>query len=73
MYQYNHTALSLSEKVLNKYKSNIFFETGTNLGFGIEIAINCAYKKIYEINNNYKIVYEDSHNGNGDILVAYVD
>lgn len=38
---------TLSDIVLNKYKNNIFFETGTHWGGGVELALSCGFKKIY--------------------------
>lgn len=41
---------TLSKEVLLKYKKNeIFVETGTLWGDGVEIALQCEFKKIYSI------------------------
>lgn len=42
-------ASTLSKEVLEKYKNDIFVETGTYLGGGIEVALECGFKKIYSM------------------------
>lgn len=41
--------------VLNKYKNDIFVETGIWLGYGIRVALDCGFKQIYscDINEAY--------------------
>jgi len=40
---------TLTKKVLQKYKNDIFVETGTLWGEAIEVALDCGFKKIYSI------------------------
>lgn len=40
---------TLSKTVLEKYKNDIFVETGTLWGEAIEVALECGFKKIYSI------------------------
>lgn len=40
-------SVTLSYEVLSKYKNNIFFETGTLWGGGVDMALRCDFKKIY--------------------------
>lgn len=42
-------ASTLSKEVLEKYKNDIFVETGTYLGGGVEVALECGFKKIYSM------------------------
>lgn len=40
---------SLTEKLLSKYPNKIFVKTGTQHGYGIEVALECSFEKIYSI------------------------
>lgn len=40
---------TLKENVLNKYKNEYFFETGTYLGDSVELALNLGFSKIISI------------------------
>ena len=40
---------TLTSAILNKYKTNVFFETGTYKGEGIQLALNCEINNIISI------------------------
>lgn len=46
--------MPIKEQVLNKYKNDIFVETGTGCGYGVVSALDCGFRKVYsiEINEN---------------------
>lgn len=48
-YNIDHTKTSLSYELLSKNVNNIFFETGTNTGKAIEVALKCGFKKIISV------------------------
>jgi hypothetical protein len=60
---------TLSKTVLEKYKNDIFVETGTLWGESVELALSCGFKKVYSIeldpekvkynNNKFKKEIED--------------
>jgi hypothetical protein len=43
---------TLFKSVLEKYKNDVFVETGTLWGESIELALECGFKKIYSIELN---------------------
>ena len=46
--------MPINKDVLVKYINNdIFIETGTLKGKGVKVALNCGFKKIYSIENDY--------------------
>jgi hypothetical protein len=49
-------ASTLSLDVLSKYKNNIFIETGTSLGDGVQLALDCGFKQIYSFEINLDLV-----------------
>lgn len=42
-------SLTLRKSVLNKYHSNHFIETGTYIGGGVDLALECGYQSIHSI------------------------
>lgn len=40
---------TLHKSVLERYPNDIFVETGTHMGYGIDVALECGFKKIYSI------------------------
>lgn len=67
--------MPISKEVLKKYKSKVFFETGSAYGDGIQTALDCKFKYIYscEPNNDlYKycmIKFED----NPQVILSNMD
>jgi len=55
-YPHDHTVSSLSLKILNKYHNNFFLETGSNIGEGIQVALNAGFKNIISIDVEEKYV-----------------
>lgn len=47
---------TLSKNVLSKYPNEIFIETGTSVGDGVALALECGFKKIYTIEINPELV-----------------
>ncbi|NBR61187.1 MAG: hypothetical protein EBT86_05985 [Actinobacteria bacterium] len=45
---------SLKKELLDKHLNKIFIETGTQYGFGIEVALQCDFEKIYSIDIDSK-------------------
>jgi hypothetical protein len=41
--------MTLLKSTLIKYKNDIFIETGTALGDGVDIALSCGFKQVYSI------------------------
>jgi len=48
-YNIDHTITSIPTSLLRQNINDIFFETGTNTGKAVEVAINCAFRKIISI------------------------
>lgn len=50
--------------VLNQYKKNIFVETGLWLGYGIRVALDCGFEKIYscDIDETYVSNAKNTYN-----------
>ena len=40
---------TLPQEVINRYKNQVFVETGTCFGDGVQLALNAGFKKIYSI------------------------
>jgi hypothetical protein len=49
---------SLTKELLSKHPNRIFVETGTQYGYGIEVAIECGFEKIYSIDIDSKYHFE---------------
>jgi len=49
-------ASTLSTEVLSRYKNNIFIETGTSLGDGVQLALDCGFNQIYSFEINPELV-----------------
>lgn len=45
---------TLIPEVLSKFKSKTFVETGSNRGFGIKVALECNFEKIFSCDINQK-------------------
>ncbi len=46
-------SLTLKKNVLEKFKNDVFIETGTYLGGGVNLAIECGFKEIISIEMSY--------------------
>jgi hypothetical protein len=61
-------SLSLPEKLLKKHLNRIFIETGTHMGNGVQLALDCEFQDVYSIEKNsgfYNIAaerFKDHHN-----------
>jgi hypothetical protein len=51
---------SLSKELLLKHPNRVFIETGTQHGYGIEVALECGFEKIYSIDIDSKFHHEGS-------------
>lgn len=51
---------SLTKELLSKYTNKIFVETGTQYGYGIDVALECGFEKIYSVDIDSKYHYESS-------------
>jgi hypothetical protein len=56
MYEVFHEISSLSRELLERYKTNVFFETGSNTGKGIDLAASVGYNKIISLDIEKKFV-----------------
>jgi hypothetical protein len=45
---------SLTTNLLNKHLNRIFVETGTQFGYGIDVALKCEFEKIYSVDIDSK-------------------
>lgn len=52
---------SLTVELLSQYKNNTFIETGSQHGYGIEVAIACGFEKIYSIDIDPQCHHECSN------------
>src|SRR4030042_18000 len=41
--------MPINKMILSKYKNNIFIETGSHVGKGIDVALECGFKEIHSI------------------------
>jgi hypothetical protein len=56
----NGIKMSLSKELLSKHLNKIFIETGTQQGYGIDVALKCGFKKIYSIEIDVGVYHECS-------------
>lgn len=45
---------SLTTNLLSKHTNRVFVETGTQFGFGIDVALKCDFEKIYSVDIDSK-------------------
>lgn len=62
---------TLSYAVLKKYPGDIFFETGSNNGLGIDVAIKAGFTKIYslEIDEKYYNLCKEKYKDNKNVFL----
>lgn len=64
--------MSLPQETLNRYKSDIFVETGTHIGDGIRKALTAGFKKVYTMDTVEKYVNRARKKTKGKNVEFYV-
>lgn len=75
MYPHDHPKSTLSLEVLKKYSNNVFLETGSNMGEGIQIAIDAGFKRIisFDIEEKYVNICKNRFISNNSVQVFLGD
>jgi hypothetical protein len=47
-------SMTLTNEVLRKYVREVFFETGTHDGGGVDVALACGFRKVYSCDRDFE-------------------
>jgi hypothetical protein len=65
-------SMTLSLEVLSKYPNRTFIETGTNIGGGVQVALNAGFERIVSIEINENLFAHSRNRFRGNDKVAIV-
>jgi hypothetical protein len=68
-------SMSLTEEVLRKYPGNVFVETGTNIGDGVALALECGFKDVrsIEVEQYFYLMSQRRFEGDKRVSLYYGD